>query len=45
LIFTAKSFSSSIQRWKLFEMKISIMILKKILTSFIVKEKNSIFKN
>jgi hypothetical protein len=29
LIFKAKSLNSSIQRWKLFEMKINIMILKK----------------
>ncbi len=45
LIFKVKSFSSSIHRWKLFEMRINIMILKEILSSFIVEEKNSIFKN
>ncbi len=44
LIFRAKSLNSSIQRWKLFEMKINIMILKKILSSFIVEKRNSIFK-
>jgi hypothetical protein len=45
LIFRAKSLSSSIQKWKLFELRINMMILKKILSSFIVEEKNSIFKN
>ncbi len=44
LIFKVKSLNFSIQRWKLFEMKINIMILKKILSSFIFKKKNSIFK-
>jgi hypothetical protein len=44
LIFKVKSLNFSIQRWKLFEMKINIMILKKILSSFIIEEKNSIFK-
>jgi hypothetical protein len=43
LIFRIKSFNSSIHRWKLFEMKINIMLLKKILSSFIVEEKNSKF--
>ncbi len=41
LIFRAKSFSSSIHKWKLFELRVSIVILKKILSSFIVEEKNS----
>jgi hypothetical protein len=44
LIFRVKSLNFSIQKWKLFEMKINIMILKEILSSFIVEEKNSIFK-
>jgi hypothetical protein len=41
LIFRVKSFSSSIHKWRLFELKINMMILKKILSSFIVEEKNS----
>jgi hypothetical protein len=44
LIFRAKFLSISIQKWKLFEMRINIVILKKILSSFIVEERNSIFK-
>jgi hypothetical protein len=45
LIFKVKFFSFSIHKWKVFEMKINIMLLKKILSSFIVKKKNSRFKN
>jgi hypothetical protein len=45
LIFRVKFLNFSIQKWKLFELKINMMILKKILSSFIVEEKNSIFKS
>jgi hypothetical protein len=39
LIFKVKSLKFSIQKWKLFEMKINIMILNKILFSFIVEKR------
>jgi hypothetical protein len=45
LIFRVKSFNSSIHKWKLFELKINMMILKKILSLFIIEEKNLIFKD
>jgi hypothetical protein len=45
LIFRIKSLKFSNQKWKLFEVKINIMILKKILSSFIIEKKNSIYKN